>query len=107
MPLNSIIEGAQERVDIFNSPLNEAAVLGFEYGYSLGSAGHALTIWEAQFGDFQCNAQCIIDQFVAAGAQPDGLNGSLAMLCLSVLLAVYISDRLSAHGMPQSKEQHS
>ena len=57
----------QEKVEIFNSPLNEAATLGFEYGYSLKSAGRVLTIWEAQFGDFCNSGQVMVDQFLAAG----------------------------------------
>ena len=65
--LNSMVEGQQEPVEIWNSPLSEAAVLGFEYGYSLGCAGTSLVVWEAQFGDFANNAQVIIDQFIAAG----------------------------------------
>lgn len=52
---------------MWNSPLNEAGVLGFEYGFSLGIAGSGLVAWEAQFGDFANNAQAMVDQFVSAG----------------------------------------
>jgi 2-oxoglutarate dehydrogenase E1 component len=63
-PLQSL-PGATASFAVYNSPLSEAAVVGFEYGYSV-QAPHRLVIWEAQFGDFSNGAQIIIDQFIAA-----------------------------------------
>ncbi|KAF8073345.1 thiamine diphosphate-binding protein [Lyophyllum atratum] len=65
VPLNDL-GSSQARFVICNSSLSEFGTLGFELGYSLVSPD-SLTVWEAQFGDFANNAQCIIDQFIAAG----------------------------------------
>ena len=63
-PLAQIAENGA-RFEVYNSPLSEAAVLGFEYGYSRDYP-ETLVLWEAQFGDFANNAQVIIDQFIAS-----------------------------------------
>ena len=78
VPLCHLAPG-QARVEIYNSELSEAAVLGFEYGFSRDFP-EALIMWEAQFGDFANGAQIIIDQFVVAGEDKWELLTGLVML---------------------------
>ena len=77
-PLNHLKE-KQGRFDVFNSPLSEYAVLGFEFGYSLCD-DDALVMWEAQFGDFSNGAQIIIDQFIATAEMKWGSQHRTTML---------------------------
>ena len=77
-PLNHISD-SQARLEALDSSLSEAAVLGFEYGYSTADP-LALVLWEAQFGDFANGAQIIIDNFIVASYEKWGLPNSVVML---------------------------
>ncbi|HLZ62428.1 MAG TPA: 2-oxoglutarate dehydrogenase E1 component [Ktedonosporobacter sp.] len=78
IPLQHLAD-ARASFSIYNSPLSETGVLGFEYGYSV-RAPETLVLWEAQFGDFANVAQVIIDQFIASGLAKWRQKSSLVML---------------------------
>ena len=73
------LPGATGRFEVYNSALSETAILGFEYGFST-VATDALTLWEAQFGDFVNMAQPIIDQFLVADRAKWGQDSGVVLL---------------------------
>ncbi len=74
------IEGIENQFEIYNSLLSEFGVMGFEFGYAMANP-NALTIWEAQFGDFANGAQVMIDQFVSCSETKwQRMNGLVLLL---------------------------
>jgi 2-oxoglutarate dehydrogenase E1 component len=78
IPLADLAHGAA-RFEVHDSLLSEAAVMGFEYGYSVAEH-EALVLWEAQFGDFANGAQVVIDQFLSGSEQKWGQPTDLVLL---------------------------
>ncbi|HET7478436.1 MAG TPA: 2-oxoglutarate dehydrogenase E1 component [Rubrobacteraceae bacterium] len=78
VPLQNIPQ-AKSSFSIYNSPLSEIAVIGFEYGYSVSSED-TLVLWEAQYGDFANVGQPMIDQFIVSGQAKWGQTSGLVML---------------------------
>jgi 2-oxoglutarate dehydrogenase E1 component len=78
MPLMHVTDELA-KIEVWDSPLSEAGVVGFEYGYSLDSPD-ALVIWEAQFGDFVNTAQVLIDQFICSSEDKWHRLNALVML---------------------------
>jgi 2-oxoglutarate dehydrogenase E1 component len=76
VPLQAV---ADTRLEVYNSPLTETAVVGFEYGYSV-AVDKDVVLWEAQFGDFVNVAQVMIDQFLSSGLTKWGQHSRLTLL---------------------------
>jgi 2-oxoglutarate dehydrogenase E1 component len=77
-PLRTLDDN-QAELSIFDSPLSEYSILGFEYGYSLVSP-HILVVWEAQFGDFSNGAQVIIDNYITSAESKWNRSSGLVLL---------------------------
>jgi len=76
----SHIEGVEENFEVYNSLLSEFGVMGFEFGYAMANP-NALTIWEAQFGDFANGAQVMVDQFISCSETKwQRMNGLVLLL---------------------------
>ena len=75
----AVLPAAKASLEIHNSPLSEMAIVGFEYGYSVGDP-QALVLWEAQFGDFVNSAQVMIDQYISASYQKWEQTSGLVLL---------------------------
>src|SRR5581483_3988232 len=73
------LPAAKASFEVWDSPLSEQAVLGFEFGYSV-QALDALVLWEAQYGDFVNGAQVIIDQFITSARSKWGQEPALVLL---------------------------
>jgi len=77
--LNHINPSKQGRFSVYNSPLSEYGVLGFDYGYAMASP-NTLTLWEAQFGDFSNGAQIMLDQYLSSAEDKWKIQNGIVLL---------------------------